>query len=624
MSLKNEYSDLKARNQNFKKALDAISHRGPDDKGIFENKWGKFGHTRLSIIDLTNDAHQPMLDESSNYLIVFNGEIYNYLDLYKRFFSDDVTVNRNSDTSVLLGMYKKYHHKCLDYLDGMFSFVILDIQNNELFAARDRFGEKPLYIYQDNDLVVLSSEIRAIRKLLPKKNFDIDYNSLVEYHTIGSVPPPKTIYKHIKSLEPGHYLNIDHRGSIKNTCYWNLSDKKLQDKYARIAPKNYNEAVEHTKFLLNKSIKSRFISDVPVGVFLSGGIDSGAIASISNPNTNALCIDFLENEYSEYGAAKLMSEKYGLSLERHIIDSDFFTDNLEGFFASSDQPTIDGFNTYFVSMIAKSMNIKVWLSGVGGDELFGGYPSFQKINQMKNISSLLQKIQPQKFPKFLAREISHNSILLRSSFMGIAGNPYLRAHQALRSIQSPFSVTKILKNICIPDNKLINQLDKKYLKNIHIENLDRFQICSIMESNIYMSSQLLRDIDNYSMAHSIEIRSPFLDHNLFESVFYLDKKFKQMKGRNKPLLVDALESPLPSRIINSPKKGFTFPIEIWLKEAMDVSFRDYVLSPENEKFWNLDQVEELWELYKSGKMHWSVVWSYYFFARWHRSQNVDL
>jgi len=598
-------------------ALDAIRHRGPDSKGQIETPWLLMGHVRLSIIDLTSAANQPMLDHSGRYVLVFNGEIYNYRELAERYLADDAALNKYSDTAILLAMYKKFGRDCLSYLDGMFAFVVADLQEKTLFLARDRFGEKPLYVLLASGTFAFASEISALKRLLPNFHFDIDPVSLAIYHVVCSIPAPYTIYKNVRSLRPAHWMEVDASGDIREGSYWSL--EKAIATHANTLMPSYGDALEHCRQLLLCATRSRMISDVPVGVFLSGGLDSGSILSLLNSQSyeslDALCIDFPEQRFSEYRLAEATAIAFDVRLHRSVVTPESFMEHLDDFFSVSDQPTMDGFNTYFVSMHGRALGIKVWLSGVGGDELFGGYPSFQRIGNIRRLSRLLQIALPSTVADRWAGVFPYHLKMSRLLHLSLNGDPVKRAYQGLRN---PIPRSNMLRGLSIAHTVLNSDfmgiLDGLYPSTGYCR--DDFQRASAMEGGVYMAAQLLRDIDNFSMAHSIETRAPFLNHELFEFVFSLPQRIKEHGGKKKSLLTAALPRPLPHMVMNQPKRGFTFPIEAWLKTHMEKSFREYVLDGRMGLFWDIPLLQRMWDRHLKGNLHWSIPWGYYAFAKW--------
>ena len=594
-------------------ALGALRHRGPDDAGtLIIDKFG-FAHARLSIIDLTAAARQPIVDATGRFVLLFNGEIYNYRELADKHFSGDAHLNRASDTAVLLAMYVRFGRDCLKDLSGMFAFAVVDLQTKSVFLARDRFGEKPLYWVATSDCVAFSSEISALKRLLPDCDWSVDPAALLLYHAIGSIPAPYTIYRASRALRPGQWVEIDGSGGISEGTYWSVGESGFP------VPRNRDEAIDGCRHRLLDAVRSRMVSDVPVGIFLSGGLDSGSllslISSLGAPCPEALCIDFADPQFSEYNRAAETARAFGAPLHRSVVTPEEFKAHLSGFFCVADQPTTDGFNTYFVALHAKALGIKVWLSGVGGDELFGGYPSFQRIDHLIALSQGLQLALPGFLPKLVTGRFPHRYRWARALYLGRPGDQRKRAYQCLRNV-IPIEMARQLLSptIRIDSRAALGLLDSVYPNTDGCA--DRFQCASAMETGVYMASQLLRDIDNFSMAHSLEVRAPFLDHELFGYVFALPQRFKNVRGRAKPLLIDSLPHKLPTVVSSQTKRGFTFPLEVWLKKDLRVSFEECVLDEQNSEFWDLQSVRSIWHAYLAGKVHWSIPWQFYAFARW--------
>ena len=447
-----------------KESMSLLEHRGPDDAGIWQDSeiGLSFGHRRLSIIDTTKNAHQPMVHASGKYVLVFNGEIYNYQHLYLKYLNKAKKEINVGDTAVLLEILVKMGVNALELLNGMFAFAFFDYKNNEILLARDRFGEKPLYWFKNNEQFVFSSEISSIKPVLGNKTLDINLKALSVYHMTGSIPAPLTIYSNINSLVPGSYLQFKMGNEPTVKKYWSI-DKSL--KYSTYQSSNEQNTIS-IKQSFSNAIASCMVSDVPVGVFLSGGIDSNSILATTaseglTPNIG-LCVDFPEKKYSEYSIAKCSADKYGIELVRYVVDESIFEEKIASFFSVMDQPTIDGFNTYFVSNAARESGIKVWLSGVGGDELFGGYPSFDRMKYLLKIIPILQIL----FPDKLATKLSglRLPIKLAKILSSLSrGSPSIRAYQLNRLIMPPVQISRALINAMeISPKELQLSLDEYY------------------------------------------------------------------------------------------------------------------------------------------------------------------
>jgi asparagine synthase (glutamine-hydrolysing) len=359
------------------------------------------------------------------------------------------------------------------------------------------------------------------------------------------------------------------------------------------------------------------VSDVPVGLFLSGGFDSGSIlsllASSGFASTAAICLDFPDAEFSEYALAKRTSEQFGGVLHRHVIDAAHFLNALPAFFDAMDQPTNDGFNTYFVCQAARESGIKVWMSGVGGDEVFGGYPSFARLAGISVLARVLGHV-PKTLLNWGAVAARSHPRLNRVVHLGDKGSSDVRAFQTLRNA-FPWRLARyVLSPSWDSSWRFPDLLDSVYPDPN--PRADNYQLATLFESLVYMRSQLLRDIDNFSMVHSLELRAPFLSHKLFESVYLLQRSLKHRPGAVKPLLAEALPRPLPKEIRAQSKRGFTFPLEIWLRSFIRTSFEEVVFDTSMRNIWDQDAVRRLWKAYLAGRVRWGMMWQLYAFARW--------
>jgi asparagine synthase (glutamine-hydrolysing) len=604
--------------ESFQKALIHLKRRGPDGSGVFMGNWIGLGHTRLAIIDPSEAAYQPMLDGSGRYVLVYNGEIYNYQELYNTFCADDGTVNAHSDTAVLLAMYKLMGKACLEHLNGMFAFAIADLERQTVFMARDRLGEKPLYWRKSGKELLFGSEIQSLVALRPELSWQIDSESLALFHLMGSIPAVRTIYEDVHALAPGHWLEADGKGRVSQGAYWSL-ESCARAATDTSAPASYEEVCHETQSRLLQAAQSRMVSDVEVGLFLSGGFDSGALLgslhALKRTPIRTICLDFEELRFSEFLAAQTTARAFESPLHRHVITSAEFLDGLDGFFQCMDQPTIDGYNTYFVCHAAKALGIKAWVSGVGGDELFGGYQSFRRLTGLKRLGYLLQATALSPLLNVVAPSFMSRLRLARALHLIDKGDRSIRAYQVCRNPLPWRTAISILSPELRPRmHDILAIMDRQYPSTETM--LDDFQRASILESSMYMRALLLRDMDNFSMAHSLELRAPYLDHRLFEYVLGLPQRWKMQGYRTKPLLADALPVPLPPNITPQGKRGFTFPVRHWLADHMASTFEEHVFQPCNTRFWDMNTVSSLWNAYKKTGSGSEVLWSLYVFSRW--------
>lgn len=618
---------------------DIMAHRGPDDSGIYisPDKTAALAHRRLSILDLTSAAHQPMTIDN-RYTIVFNGEVYNYRDLKNRLTTHKNKIQSSSDTEVLLDLYAEYGIDCIKMLRGMFAFAIWDDKEKILFAARDRFGIKPFYYYNNGSQFIFSSELKAIKHY--KNDLTMSNEGIDAFLRTGSVPAPLTIYKEVSSLLPGQYLTIkNEKLTIKN--YWNFSDLFLCHPEPvegspsqslrgtkRLGNLRYDkDAKKKIRTALLDSVSAHIVADVEVGAFLSGGIDSTAIVSlmrqVGQEKIKTINISFPGNKLDEAVYARKASDFYSTANYEYNLTEHEVIEELDKIFYSMDQPTIDGINTYFVSKAARELGLNVVLSGVGGDELFGGYPSFiniPKYHRIKNIpfaksfmkaaAPLLKSKLPAKAIEYMLHPDAQNAEykLVRGLFtdselksLGWTCHPEPVEGSVISTTEGRRNLTDKISQS--PDKSGSFETTPGSLPSA----LSDLQYVSMMETTNYMRSQLLRDSDVFSMAHSLELRVPFVDHLLYETVLpYLDSGFDKINP--KKMLVDAVGD-LPEEITHRSKMGFTFPFADWIKNG---EFKNLMI----ESIKNLDNTFATDHLLPTiDKLHWSRLWALYVLSR---------
>lgn len=543
-----------------KKMNESQARRGPDDEGIFINEKNglAFGHRRLSILDLSEIGKQPM--NYGDFWITFNGEIYNFLELKKDLEQKGYKFKTKTDTEVILALYAEYGEKSFGMLRGMFAFALWDDKNKKLFLVKDRYGIKPLYYYSNSEKLVFASTVKAIERsgiISVKKN----NQAYIGFLLFGSVSLPMTTIENVLAVPAGHYLEINSSGEKKLVKYYDALEafqKKSED--------NFEEAKFKIKNLLEKSVDLHLISDAPLGIFLSGGLDSSAIAALAakvkSDKIKTLSIIFDEKEFSEQKYQQLVAQKIKSDhCEIKITKKDFF-DSLSEVFEAMDQPTIDGVNTFFISKAAKEAGLKVVLSGLGADEIFCGYPSFRKAEMLRKIQNL---------PRFLNAPLKFCNLFgdKYSKLSYFASNDVLNFYLGIRGLFMPQEVAKILDVNLSEVNNLINGLRENI--EISTASLNPVDLLSYLELKFYLKNQLLKDTDFMSMHHSVEVRVPFLDHLFVEYLSSLSPKIKLSGNVNKALLVEATRDLLPEEIFNRPKMGFTFPFEKWFKEEKPFS-----------------------------------------------------
>jgi len=604
----------------LKMMLDAIKHRGPDDRG--EKKIGPknginiyLGHQRLSIIDPSQGGHQPMSNNDSSLWISTNSEIYNYREL-----KDELKHNYNfrskSDTEVLLRSYEVWGLDCLKKIRGMFAFAIWDDTNNKLILARDRIGIKPLYYFSKKNIFIFSSELRAILASKIDKP-GINPTGIFQYLSYGRVGSIDSILDSIMELPPGHFLVADKHG-IKVQKYWDpFNENKLEQSTTKIVQRIGN--------CLDEVARQHLVSDVPIGTFLSGGIDSSAVVSMITANTptpiRTISVTFQDKDYDESKYSSLFANLLGTNHHELLLSERDLIESLSPALASMDQPTVDGINTYMISQAAKNMGLKVALSGLGGDELFAGYNSFSLIPRLNKIKKILNSL-----PTGLRKQLSNLASRLMppsdksAKLIHLIKGQYNGAHVyfLFRSLFCEQELGSLFSDPLILKKEITKNLNRtQELIDSH-SGLSPVDLVSYLEMTHYMSTTLLRDTDMMSMAHGLEIRVPLLDHKLVELMFSVPSNIKIKQGIPKHLLVNSLTRKLPEFIVRRKKMGFTLPFEVWMRGEMRPEIESVLLS-RSEKlpdFISQDGVKKIWSNFLDKRCSWSRPWSLYVLKKW--------
>jgi asparagine synthase (glutamine-hydrolysing) len=531
--------------------------RGPDSAGLWIDSKNNVGmaHRRLSIIDLSNSGNQPMASADNRYYIVFNGEIYNHHELRLSLKKDGFQFRSESDTEVLLALYAIHGSKMVHHLRGMFAFAIWDKNLNTLFLARDPFGIKPLYYSTNQKEFRFSSQVKS---LLAGGGIDTNPEpaGYVGYFLMGSIPEPFTLYKGISSMAAGSTLTVNTVGQIKEAKYWTLA-KFISDIESR--PSSDFGSFEE---ITNESVRLHLTSDVPVGLFLSGGIDSAILgmAATKLQKINAVTLgfqDFIGGINDEIPIANKTAKLLGLDHQIQYVDKNNFGEHEDYFFRQMDQPSVDGLNTYFVSLLAKRYGLKVALSGVGADEWLAGYPGFSeipKIAMLPNINKLGAYIRTLVHAG-IPGNISPKWASLLEYGGSIVGGYLLR-----RGLYFPWELNGLLDNEFLKAGIRDLQIFDRMAKSIEEIKSPRLKI-SALELDWYMKNQLLRDADWAGMAHSVEIRTPFVDLEFAKKILSL---ICTGKGYSKTDLRIDNRGKLPIDVIKKKKTGFSVPLHEWM------------------------------------------------------------
>jgi asparagine synthase (glutamine-hydrolysing) len=600
--------------QEIKQMTDSLRHRGPDDEGFYIQQNVGLGFRRLSIIDLST-GHQPIANEDESIWIIFNGEIYNYQDLHDDLIRKGHVFKTKSDTETIVHLYEQYGTDCLKFLRGMFGFSIWDNKKQQLFCARDRFGIKPFYYYTDKEKFVFGSEIKPILKTV---NIDrtLSYDALDSYLAFGYITSDLSIYRNIKKLQPGHYLLLSFKDKVSITIdkYWEI---QFEPDYSKTETQWSREIEE----CLSETVKLHMISDVPLGAFLSGGIDSSSVVAMMARNSSrpikTFSIGFKEQKFDELIYADKIAKKYSCEHHEQIVEPESIS-LLPKLVNAYDEPYADSsaIPTYYVSKMAREY-VTVALSGDGGDELFAGYDSYARYKKI--YSSLLN---------------------FKSSFLNkmVWGNIYKMIPHTIKG--------KIFTHMLSQDRKYLGagavvwmkDERQKYLLNDYVSidyerasesfkegilnkgsNNDFISNLQYLDLQTYMVDDVLTKVDRASMLNSLEVRVPLLDHKFAELTFKIPWNLKFNGGRRKYIFKQAMTPYLPESILKHPKQGFGVPISMWFKDNLKAYVNDTLQSHDCKLYNYIDKkyVQKIINGHETGMRDLSSkVWSLLVFNEW--------
>ncbi|MBT5400138.1 asparagine synthase (glutamine-hydrolyzing) [bacterium] len=591
----------------FKRALDLQEHRGPDDSDIYEGKRFIFGHRRLSVIDLSSHAKQPMRSDCGNFILVFNGEIYNYLEIKNELIEKGHSFKTSSDTEVLLHAFIEYGIDCIKHFIGMFAFCIHDKRAEEYYIVRDRLGVKPLYFSKGSDKLVFASEIKSILELDFKKR-ELDYKAVSSYVSFRYPILDNTFFKGIYSLAPAHYIKLA-KSNFKIIEYWNVIDKFKEQKNDK------GEAYYQTKLssLLESSVKYRMISDVPFGAFLSGGVDSSIVTALMAKNSpdpiKTFTIGFEEEGFNEFEYANIVADKYGTNHKEIVLSGKNYIKAMEKLILFKDAP-LSVPNEVPLYLMSKELkkNITVVLSGEGADEIFGGYGrifrSPHDFNRMKELdASDLSKDEKEKFCiNFIRKYLTDSFDGEVDHFMNIYSYTTFKDKKELLNNNLPLD--DIEKELVEKITHYFNELGGDSYYNKLMYAFEKVHIVG-----------LLQRVDTATMAASVEARTPFVDHRLVEFAFTIPLKYKlkwiskEAKKASKLLMSDQIsetfdipkyilkktyEGIIPNSILYRKKIGFPVPINNWFGGHLNKYAKDILLSQEakNRGIYNTENIKK--------------------------------
>ncbi len=598
-----------------------IIHRGPDDSGKYVSQNAAFGMTRLSIIDLKT-GNQPIFNENKTKLIVFNGEIYNYKKIKEELKRKNYKFHTDTDTEVVLLAYEEYGKDCPNHLIGMFCFAIYDIISGETFIARDRAGEKPLYYINQKDHFAFASELKSLLATgsVAKK---ISRKALSQYLQLTYIPAPLTIFEDVYKLLPAHYIIIDKEGKIQIEKYWDV-------KYDRSNLINdYDKCKKELRQTIYNAVENSMVSDVPIGAFLSGGIDSsiivGIMSDISAVPINTFTIGFKNKEFDESGLASIVAKKWNTNHHTFILDYDRVLKEIDSIVSDFDEPFADSsaIPTYFVSKLARK-SVKVVLTGDAGDELFAGYSKYL----IDYYSGIYENIPP----------------FLRSLFEGLIyklpdkGSFSRKVRKVIQSTNKElFGKRKELMCLGFKDAELQQLLTPSFILNDSLDFIEEYYkyyggVTDELSQTLYtdlhivLEGDMLTKVDRMSMLNSVETRVPLLDKNVIELAARIPSKYKIHKKNLKMILKDTFSDIIPEESLKGAKKGFEVPLDIWFRGAL----KDTLLSMLNEDviqkqgLFNYKYIETLLNEHFSGiKNRKGELWILFVFQKWYQNYFIN-
>lgn len=590
--------------QLFKNMNDIITHRGPDDDGFYYDDHIQFGFRRLSIIDI-ECGHQPLTYENERYWIIFNGEVYNYVELREELLKEGLEFATNSDTEVIIALYSHLKEKAVEKLRGMFAFTIWDKQEQTLFGARDPFGIKPYFYFVDGERTFFASEKKSI--LLALENDVLDYDSLQYYLTYQFVPEPNTMSKGIHKLEPGHYFTKKIGSPMEIKRYWKAHFNPIQ--------KPESEFIKEIQDVLIDSVKMHMRSDVPVGSFLSGGIDSSIIASIAkqfHPAIKTFSVGFEHQGFSEIDVAKETAEKLGVENISYVITPQEYMNELPKIMWHMDDPLADPacIPLYFVAREARK-HVTVVLSGEGADELFGGYNIYREpqdlemFNKIPRAGKVLLKGLANMMPEGMKGKsfIERGVTPMEERYIG---NAKMFTEEEKRELLSVYREGLHFTDITKP----------LYTETRGYDPVDTMQYIDI---HTWMRGDILLKADKMTMAHSLELRVPFLDKVVFDTAAKIPTSLKTANGTTKYILRKAAEGIVPDHVLNRKKLGFPVPIRHWLKNEMNEWAKTIIRESHTDHLINKSYVLNLLEDHCQGKADNSrKIWTVLIFMIWHQ------
>ena len=599
----------------------ALEQRGPDAEGTYTDDYVLLGHRRLSIIDPVAHSNQPISSSDGRYTLIFNGEIYNFRELKTSL--KEYAFHTASDTEVVLAAYQKYGADCVRHFNGMFAFAIWDKVEKKIFLARDRMGIKPLYYVLTDDQILFSSSIKSIlaTDLLDRK---LSYEGLLDYLRYQTVHAPHTIIEGVFMLMPGQTFIVGESHPPQFNTYWKLTDQHID------AGRSVSEIQGEVRNRLSDSVALRMMADVPFGAFLSGGIDSsiivGLMAEHSERKVDTFSVVFDESELSERPYAQKIADRFNTQHHEIELNPSAFLDMIPDALDFMDHPSGDGLNTYVVSRKTREAGVKMALSGLGGDELFGGYSVFQQIPSLQDkkwLSSFAVNFRKPlgKFYHLLKGNVASSKmreILAAPNFDLEYVYPYYR--QVLMDDQ----IKPLAKQNELVENRVMNVVHEMVGFNKPGWALHPLSRISVAEMSTYMQNVLLRDTDQMSMANGLEVRVPFLDHHFVGYVLGIRDAIKNPTPP-KQLLTAAFKDLIPKEIYDRPKMGFVLPYEKWMKKELKSFCETGLNELKKNPYFRESGIDSLWKKFEKNdkRVTWSRIWPLVILGDWMKKNGVS-
>lgn len=603
--------------------VEAIAHRGPDASGVWmEEDEVVLGHRRLSIIDTQEASNQPFIDPVSGDVIVFNGEVYNYRELRAQL-SGDYTFRTDGDTEVVLAAMQVWGRAALAEFNGMFAFAYWNQAKRELILVRDRMGIKPVYYAEVEGMFMFSSEIRSLlaSNWIERKH---DEEALADYLRYQTVHAPRTIIRHVKLLPAGHWVRLQG----EETEFGRWWDAAASAELTREQPRERH--LKQVREALSQAVELRLRADVPLGAFLSGGIDSSAIVGLMQQATeqriSTFSVTFNEGEFDESPYSRMIAKRFDTDHHEIRLTPEAFLEQVPAALEAMDHPSGDGPNTYVVSKATKEAGITVALSGLGGDELFAGYPVFQRTKALWDQRWLGS------WPKGLRKLVGaayaayQNDITGHKKAATLSGDYFdvLHTYPLSRQVFLDRDIQRLAPSLVAHPNAVFNLLIQELGPKSEGERLPMLSQVSIAEMATYMQHTLLRDTDQMSMAHALEVRVPFLDYRVVGAALSVSDEHKWPRSP-KQLLTDALPDLLPGEVIHRPKMGFTLPWEVWMRTSLRPLCEEGLAVLSEMKSFESREIEAIWSAFLSGSKRWtfSRVWSLVALGYWFKRNSIQ-